>query len=137
AVYTAKYVDELGKLIADLPPEQHAPGRFPSPLLIHAAVVAVLAIMIIAHWIVSGTMFFWPAIPLFWLGLSLAAPAVFRANRHPVPYCPRAVRPASIFLRDPDSGFRDRVVPPTAITASPGVHGPGAFVGPGTRWDSA
>jgi hypothetical protein len=86
AVYAAKYLDELGKLTADLPPEQHAPGRFPAPLLIHAGIVAVLAVVIIAHWSVSGAVFFWPVIPLFWLGLSLAAHAAFRAYRRPVPY---------------------------------------------------
>lgn len=46
----------------------------------------MLAVVIIAHWIVSGAVFFWPAIPLFWLGVSLAAHAAFRAYRRPVPY---------------------------------------------------
>jgi Domain of unknown function (DUF1707) len=86
AVYAAKYLDDLGKLVADLPPEQRAPGRYPSPLLIHAGVVAVLTVMIIAHWIVSGAVFFWPVVPLFWLGVSLAVHAAFRAYRRPVPY---------------------------------------------------
>lgn len=86
AVYAAKYLDDLGKLVADLPPEQRAPGRSPSPPLIHTGVAAVLTVMIIAHWIVSGAVFFWPVIPLFWLGVSLAAHAAFRAYRRPVPY---------------------------------------------------
>lgn len=86
AVYAAKYLDELDALTADLPLEQPGKSRFPSPLQLHAAIVAVLSVLFIVRWVVSGVPFFWPVVPIFWLGLSLAVHAAFRTRHDAVPY---------------------------------------------------
>jgi hypothetical protein len=82
AVYAAKYTDELTALTADLPREPAARQRMPGrPLRIHAAVAVALAVLLVAHWAVSGVPFFWPAAPLLWLGASLAVHARIRGAR--------------------------------------------------------
>lgn len=86
SVYAAKYLDELDALTADLPSEQPETNRFPRSLRVHAAIVAVLSVLLIVHWVMSGVPFFWPVVPMFWLGLSLVAHAALRARRQPVPY---------------------------------------------------
>jgi hypothetical protein len=84
AVYATKYTDELKALTADLPAEP-APraGRFvpPRALRIHAAIVAVLAVLIIARWVASGAEFFWPIAPIFWLAMSVGVHARIRGAR--------------------------------------------------------
>ncbi|HVW40289.1 MAG TPA: DUF1707 domain-containing protein [Amycolatopsis sp.] len=90
AVYAAKYVDELREFVGDLPaepPEQPPrPSRFPPPLRVHAALVALLSALLIARWVASGTPFFWPIMPMFWLGVSLVVHAAVRARRRVVQY---------------------------------------------------
>jgi uncharacterized protein DUF1707 len=87
SVYAAKYLDELDALTADLPAEHpEKTSRFPSSLRVHTAVVTVLSVFLVVRWIVSGVAFFWPLVPIFWLGLSLAAHAAYRARRKPVSY---------------------------------------------------
>lgn len=86
SVYAAKYLDELDALTADLPAEEPRTSRFPGSLRVHAAIVAVLSVLFIVHWAVSGVPFFWPIMPMFWLGLSLAAHAAFRSRHRPVSY---------------------------------------------------
>ncbi|GAA3538824.1 DUF1707 domain-containing protein [Amycolatopsis ultiminotia] len=101
-VYAIRYVDELGTLTADLPPaERPRPSRPGWPLTraalrehpalrVHLGVVAVLAVLLIVRWTVGGAGFFWPAVPMFWLFISLVAHARVRAFRPrpgaPVPY---------------------------------------------------
>lgn len=86
AVYAAKYLDELETVTADLPAERPATGRFRPRLRIHAAIVVVLSALLVVRWVASGVPFFWPIVPIFWLGLSLAAHAAFRSRRPVVPY---------------------------------------------------
>ena len=77
AVYAATYREELTPLVADLPgggwhalretPEakagarRHARGRF--------GFAAVLAGVLVGLWLLTGAGFFWPLIPLFFIGL--------------------------------------------------------------------
>lgn len=85
-VYAATYVDELAGFVADLPTEPVRPQRIPPPLRVHAAVVAVFAVLLVLAWTASGVPFFWPIVPLFWLTLSLVAHAGVRYRRTVVPY---------------------------------------------------
>ncbi|GLY63446.1 hypothetical protein Atai01_00650 [Amycolatopsis taiwanensis] len=86
AVYAAKYLDELDALTADLPLQQPEPSRFPTPLHLHAAIVGVLSVLLVVRWVISGVPFFWPVVPMFWLGLSLAVHAAVRSRHNAVPY---------------------------------------------------
>ncbi|MYW93627.1 DUF1707 domain-containing protein [Amycolatopsis rubida] len=102
AVYAVRYTDELGELTSDLPrPEPVRPrgGGWPltraalrehPALRIHLGIVAVLATFLIVRWAIGGALFFWPAMPLFWLFISLVLHARVRAFRRrpgaPVPY---------------------------------------------------
>ncbi|MBE8525875.1 DUF1707 domain-containing protein [Amycolatopsis sp. H6(2020)] len=89
-VYAARFTDELGALTADLPrPAPPSPGfplsraalrRHPA-LRVHLAVVSVIAVLVIVRWAVLGAGFFWPAFPLFWLGVSLLVHARVRSVR--------------------------------------------------------
>jgi uncharacterized protein DUF1707 len=85
-VYAAKYLDELAAFTADLPPEPPAARRFPPPLRVHAAIVVVLSVVLVVRWAASGAPFFWPLVPMFWLGLTLAVHAAFRARHGAVSY---------------------------------------------------
>lgn len=88
AVYAAKYLDELDALVADLPPEEPAaePNRFPFPLRVHTAIVLALSVILIIRWVLSGVPFFWPLMPMFWLGVSLAVHAALRPRQRHMPY---------------------------------------------------
>ncbi|MEU0466473.1 DUF1707 domain-containing protein [Amycolatopsis sp. NPDC006131] len=87
AAYAATYVDELSALTRDLPePTPPRPSRFPVPLRVHAAVVAVLSALLVTRFAVSDAEFFWPAFPMFWLGVSLVAHAAARGRGRVVPY---------------------------------------------------
>lgn len=86
-IYAVTFREELPEIVRDLPKESW-PVDFgrqratePAPrgageqwgpgLTVHGAIVAVMALGAIAGWIHSGLGFFWPAFPMFWLGLSL------------------------------------------------------------------
>jgi Domain of unknown function (DUF1707) len=79
AVYGAKFRDELAPLTADLPgggrqaladtPEARAATR--RSVRRHAGFVFVLAFALTGLWLLSGAHFFWPAIPLAFLVMSL------------------------------------------------------------------
>jgi hypothetical protein len=80
AAYAAVTRAELAPLTADLPadvrsgPPPSRPQLSPSArrrLAVHAAVVFVLAVFLVTRWAVGEVPWFWPAGPLFWLGLSL------------------------------------------------------------------
>ncbi|GHE95902.1 hypothetical protein GCM10017786_30510 [Amycolatopsis deserti] len=87
AAYAATYVDELTALTRDLPePAPPRGARFPVPLRVHAAIVAVLSALLIARFAVSDAEFFWPLFPMFWLGVSLLAHAAVRGRGRVVPY---------------------------------------------------
>ncbi|GHF87995.1 hypothetical protein FHX82_000959 [Amycolatopsis bartoniae] len=86
AVYATTYVHELAAFVADLPPEPVPRPRFPAPLRVHAAAVAVLAVLLVVAWAASGAPFFWPVAPLFWLSLSLMGHAALRNRGRVVPY---------------------------------------------------
>jgi hypothetical protein len=76
-IYAATYRDELGPLVADLPPDpaavpaarpewhMHRGGWRPRPPVGPLFIAAVL----VGVWALSGAHFFWPAIPLVFLGL--------------------------------------------------------------------
>lgn len=86
AAYAAVTREELVPLTADLPAEQKpAPpaarprGRRRGPLTdaarrrlaVHAAVVGFLAVFLVTRWAIDPAPWFWPAWPMFWLGLSV------------------------------------------------------------------
>ncbi|HEY3711639.1 MAG TPA: DUF1707 domain-containing protein [Amycolatopsis sp.] len=99
-VYATRFTDELGELTTDLPRPQ--PERRPfarealrSPALrVHLGIVVALAVLLIVRWAVSGAEFFWPAMPMFWLFVSVLVHARVRTLRGavrrergaPVPY---------------------------------------------------
>lgn len=99
-VYATRFTDELGELTTDLPRPQ--PERRPfarealrSPALrVHLGIVVALAVLLIVRWAVSGAEFFWPAMPMFWLFVSVLVHArvrvlrgaVRRGRGAPVPY---------------------------------------------------
>src|SRR5262245_4384773 len=72
-VYEARFRYQLAEQIADLPQESFAPAvergweRFPLRLRVHAAVAAVLSVLLIVRWAVSGVPYFWPIGPMFLL----------------------------------------------------------------------
>ncbi|WP_018681557.1 DUF1707 SHOCT-like domain-containing protein [Actinokineospora enzanensis] len=99
AIYAVRYRDELLAHVSDLPdqllrglpgapdprPAPRAPMPYrrgvPTPLIVHAAIVAFVAVNIIARWAASPEPFFWPAFPLFWLVGSLIVHARIRRRR--------------------------------------------------------
>ena len=83
-IYTATFREELPEIVADLPQESWPVdyGRpRPEPakrgnewsfaLTVHAAFVATIAVGAIVAWMHSRVPFFWPAFPMFWLGVSV------------------------------------------------------------------
>jgi hypothetical protein len=78
-VYAAKYRDELSPLTADLPDggEQatfdpaEARAAFRKGMARHAGFAAVVAVVLVGLWALSGAHFFWPLIPLLfiWFGV--------------------------------------------------------------------
>lgn len=87
ACYAARYRHELAPLVEDLPVDPSpGPARSPrpaAPLVLHATIVAALSGLLIAAWIASGTPFFWPIWPMFWMAISLLAHARLRGGRPP------------------------------------------------------
>jgi uncharacterized protein DUF1707 len=101
-IYATRFRHELSPFTDDLPNGQGRPGARPwpgrpwpawqnwptrprsrGPLVVHAAIVLVMAIVLITRWAVSSAPFFWPAFPLFWLVVSLVLHARFRGVRFP------------------------------------------------------
>ena len=95
-VYAAKYRDELRPLVADLPagaqPEPTRRGGrspmerehyrpHPGALARHAAFVLLVSGALIGLWALSGSGFFWPAIPLIFFGLGLVRHARWGGRR--------------------------------------------------------
>jgi len=86
AVYAAKYRDDLKPLTADLPdqgrraladtPEARQAARH--HLRRHAGFVVFMALVLTGFWALSHAVFFWPAIPLFFLVMGLARHARMR-----------------------------------------------------------
>ena len=84
-IYAVTFREELPGIVADLPkeswpvdygrPQPQAPARRGNEwnfgLTAHVAFVAVIALGAIAAWTHSRVPFFWPAFPMFWLGLSV------------------------------------------------------------------
>lgn len=99
AIYAVRFRHELDALVRDLPkPEQQAATNTMNavnwrrgPLAVHAAIVAVIAVGVLVHWVAVGAGFFFPAIPLLWLGASLVVHARIRRARGSV----RAAAPAA------------------------------------------
>jgi hypothetical protein len=76
--YAARYRSDLAGLTADLPTEPAqpaAPARRRPPVL----VFPLVAVVLIGLWAVSHAPFFWPIIPLVFIGLRIAG--VNRARR--------------------------------------------------------
>ncbi len=83
-VYSTKYTDDLAALTSDLP--KPAPKRravvFGHPAVrIHLTVAVALSVLLIVRWTVSGVPFFWPAMPMFWLAMSVLVHARVRGAR--------------------------------------------------------
>lgn len=86
ACYAARYRHELTPLLEDLPtdpPATQTRARSNSPLVAHATIVGLISALLVAAWVASGTAFFWPIWPMFWLAISLFAHARIRAGRPP------------------------------------------------------
>ncbi|HET6285528.1 MAG TPA: DUF1707 domain-containing protein [Amycolatopsis sp.] len=83
-VYSTKYTDELSAFTADLPKPvpQRRPVVFGPPAVrVHLAVAVVLSVLLIVRWTTSGVPFFWPAMPMFWLAMSVLVHARVRGAR--------------------------------------------------------
>ncbi|KFU83116.1 protein of unknown function [Amycolatopsis lurida] len=83
-VYSTKYTDELAALTADLPkpvPKRRLVAFGHPAVRIHLAVAVVLSVLLIVRWTASGTPFFWPAMPMFWLAMSVLVHARVRGAR--------------------------------------------------------
>ena len=97
AAYAAKYRDDLRPLTADLPdggrraladtPEVRLATR--RHLRRHASFVAVVALLLTGIWVLSHAVFFWPAIPIFFLVMGLARHAGMRRHGYGHPYAER------------------------------------------------
>ncbi|MFC4944428.1 DUF1707 SHOCT-like domain-containing protein [Pseudonocardia sp. GCM10023141] len=98
--YAARTREDLMVLTADLPrpepaaaPVRRGRGELTAAarrrLAVHAAVVAVIAVAMLARWALGPTApgpapWFWPAVPLFWLTISVVVHHR-RAAREPAP----------------------------------------------------
>jgi hypothetical protein len=79
AAYAARFRDELNPLTADLPdggrralaetPEARRAAR--RHLRRHGGLAALVALLLVGAWALSGASFFWPAIPLIIIGIGL------------------------------------------------------------------
>ena len=78
--YAARTRDDLTPLTADLPhpPPAPEPTRHRGVtndarpwLILHGAVVVLLAVLMVIAWALGPARWFWPAWPLFWLTISL------------------------------------------------------------------
>lgn len=84
AVYSAKYTDDLVALTSDLPkpvPKRRLVAFGHPAVRIHLAVAVVLSVLLIVRWAASGVPFFWPAMPMFWLAMSVLVHARVRGAR--------------------------------------------------------
>ncbi|HEV3355395.1 MAG TPA: DUF1707 domain-containing protein [Pseudonocardiaceae bacterium] len=95
AIYAVRFRHELDSLVRDLPKPEQPATRVPvswrrGPLAVHAGIVAVIAVLLMVKWIVVGA-FFFPVIPLVWLGVSLLVHARIRRVRGSI----RAAAPAA------------------------------------------
>ncbi|MEU7817532.1 DUF1707 domain-containing protein [Pseudonocardia sp. NPDC049154] len=80
AAYAAKVEADLTPLTADLPaPPPPTPGlRTLSPdarrrLMVHAGIGLAVVLLVLVRWIAGPVSFFWPAGPIFWIVVSIAA----------------------------------------------------------------
>lgn len=78
--YAARTRDDLAMLTTDLPMPERASvqgdrGTLTTAakrrLAVHAAVVAVIAIGLLARWAFGAAPWFWPMWPIFWLSISV------------------------------------------------------------------
>ena len=93
AIYATRFRHELDPQIADLgiEPERPAPtatrtGGRPlnwrrGPLAVHLAIVVVFGTIMVMRWFAMGGGFFWPIMPILWLGVSLLIHARIRRSR--------------------------------------------------------
>jgi hypothetical protein len=86
AIYAVRFRHELDSLVRDLPKPEQPATRVPlnwrrGPLAVHAGIVAVIAVLLVVKWVAVGAGFFFPAIPLVWLGVSLLVHARIRRAR--------------------------------------------------------
>jgi hypothetical protein len=98
AAYAARFRDELNPLTADLPdggrralaetPEARQAAR--RRLRRHGGLAVVIALLLVGLWALSGAPFFWPLIPLLFIGFGLARHARYTRWRH---YRHRDTRP--------------------------------------------
>ena len=84
AAYAARVAADLAPLTMDLPaPPPAPPGRrelTPDQrrrLMIHAGIGVAIVALVLVRWVVGAAVgavpFFWPAAPIFWIGISIAA----------------------------------------------------------------
>lgn len=76
-VYAAQFRDELIAPMADLPGSAEPPpavrrvqgGQL--PLIVHAVLVTAAVIALITAWVLAGSAFAWPMVPMIWAVASL------------------------------------------------------------------
>jgi hypothetical protein len=86
AIYAARFRHELEPLVRDLPkPVVAAPKQALNwrrgPLAVHAAIVVAIVTLVLVRWVAFGGGFFFPVIPMLWLGASLVVHARIRRVR--------------------------------------------------------
>ncbi|HEX3785631.1 MAG TPA: DUF1707 domain-containing protein [Pseudonocardiaceae bacterium] len=99
AVYATRFRHELDPLIADLPEAAaQRPEPVPAmgagtvsgarrlnwrrgPLAVHLAIVVAIGALLVTRWATMGAGFFWPIMPMLWLGGSLLIHARIRRAR--------------------------------------------------------
>ncbi len=101
-VYAAKYRDELRPLVSDLPAgatveptrtgsgprpggwpvrDQNHIRPHPAAFAFHFGIVALVSMLLVGLWALSGAHFFWPAIPLIFFGLGIVRHARWAGGR--------------------------------------------------------
>ncbi|GAA1834578.1 DUF1707 domain-containing protein [Pseudonocardia ailaonensis] len=90
AAYAARFAGDLTALTSDLPalpavrerreltPDQRR------RLLIHAGIGAAFALLFVVRWVLGPIPMFWPAAPIFWIGVSIAAHYLITTRRRAV-----------------------------------------------------
>jgi hypothetical protein len=89
AAYAARTRDDLAGLTADLPepapPDTSLTRQLSAPerrrLGLHAVIAAAVALLLVLRWAAGPVSFFWPAWPMVWLTLSIAAHYRWRTRR--------------------------------------------------------
>jgi hypothetical protein len=116
AAYAATFREDLGPLTADLPGGgRHALADTPEArdfarrhLRRHAGAVVLVGAILIGLWVLSGAVFFWPAIPLAFLTFGLMARIRFYRFARSAGFWPGGGWPAGRWPGGPGGGWGPR-----------------------------